>query len=499
MSEDKTKSTNAKTNASLEADIEKDVGDVDADSATEKQKPPSALIRRSQKYEGRSKLIRLMFDGGTILDAIMMEASQQVGQSLLSLPWIFSLMGPTATIVLIFVFSATSIWTNHLLIALLAEFRHEIATRGDDPRAKDPHFIASYHDVVGHFCGKNWEILTRVSVFFALVGLCVAQIVATASNLYLLTGNGISKRALTLIVGATFFLISFIPTSREYRLFSVLALTATFYTAWYFTIDSIIEGKAEDVTYEHAASVEDFFLGFTALLFMFGGHSAVTEKADVMNEPKKYDVAYIFAILYTYLITLPNGIATYRSYGSECQSYSNAFYLFPYTATRDVAVVLMAAHEFVAFGLFASPLFHVVEKVFVIYTMPLIPIRIAVRFVIVGFFVLLATMFPFFGVINGFFSAFSTTFCSFIIPCSVYNLAFAKRHKTTKGSSYSLQKPPPAVLTKLVSPRVIRYGNWFIVLATVVCGVGFGGYSSIYAIIQNAHKFSLFPKCYECN
>ena len=56
---------------------------------------------------------------------------------------------------------------------------------------------------------------------------------------------------------------------------------------------------------------------------MFGGHSAVTEKADVMNDTKKYDIAYIFAILYTYLITLPNGIATYRSYGSECQSYSN--------------------------------------------------------------------------------------------------------------------------------------------------------------------------------
>ena len=496
MSEDKTKSTTGKTSDSLEADVEKDIDDVGADSAAEKQKLSSDLVRRSQKYEGRSKLIRLMFDGGTIVDAIMMEASQQVGQSLLSLPWIFSLMGPAATIVLIFVFSAISIWTNHLLIALLTEFRHEIASQ-DDPRAKDPHYIASYHDVVGHFCGKKWEILTRVSVFFALIGLCVAQIVATASNLYLLTGDGISKRALTLIVGGVFFLISFVPTSREYRLFSVLALVATFYTAWYFTVDSIVTGKAEDVTYEHASSIEDFFLGFTALLFMFGGHSAVTEKADVMNDTKKYDIAYIFAIIYTYLITLPNGIATYRSYGSECQSYSNAFYLFPDTAPRDVAVVLMAAHEFVAFGLFASPLFHVAEKSFSIHGLPLIPVRIFVRFIIVGFFVLLATMFPFFGVINGFFSAFSTTFCSFIIPCSVYNLTFSKR--TAEDSSYSLQKPPPAFLAKFVSPQVIRYGNWFIVLATVVCGVGLGGYASIDAIIQNAHKFSIFPKCYECN
>jgi len=53
----------------------------------------------------------------------LMEASQQVGQSLLTLPWAFALMGYPAAILCLLTLSLASMWTQYLLISMLAEYR----------------------------------------------------------------------------------------------------------------------------------------------------------------------------------------------------------------------------------------------------------------------------------------------------------------------------------------------------------------------------------------
>lgn len=504
------------------------------------------------KYENRSALFKLLFDGGTLYDAFLMEAAQQIGQSLLTIPWIFSLMGYAGAIITLLLFSVLAMWSNHLVISLLTQFRYEIDQQGD-PRASMPGYIASYGDVIGWFCGKKLSIFTHIVVILSLLGTSVGQIIATASNLFLLQdpeNYAISKRTLTCIVGGIFSLIIFLPTAREFRFFSLLACVTTFYTAWYFTIYSAVSGPVEDVKYEHASSINGFFLGLVNVIFNYGGISATIEKADVMNQRNRYDYAYIFAGLYSYLsesmsvnnyslladvmlthtfhfdvrytVTLPNGITTYHSFGSLCYSAPNAFYLFPASPPRTVGIILMSLHELVAFGLFAGPLFHLTEKAFKVQNQPLFcGMRLVLRTVLCGIFLLISVMLPYFGkyssslhlhlhfrkhiltemililsstgVINGFFAAFATTFGTYIIPTVCYNMAFASY------AAEDMQKPIPQAICSVLSMRVIRGINWFIAAAVFVFGVGFGGYSAIASLIQDADTFSLFPECYECN
>jgi auxin influx carrier (AUX1 LAX family) len=40
--------------------------------------------------------------------------------------------------------------------------------------------------------------------------------------------------------------------------------------------------------------------------------------------------------------------------------------------------------------------------------------------------------------------------------------------------------------------------NWFIIIVTLVTGLGFGGYASVNGFITSLHKFGFFAKCYNC-
>ena len=160
------------------------------------------------KYANRSALFKLLFDGGTLFDAFLMEAAQQIGQSLLTIPWIFSLMGYAGAIISLLIFSVLAMWSNHLVISLLTQFRYELNREGD-PRASTPGYIASYGDVIGWFCGKKFSIFTHIVVILSLVGTSVGQIIATASNLFLLQdpeNYAFSKRTITCIIGGIFSL-----------------------------------------------------------------------------------------------------------------------------------------------------------------------------------------------------------------------------------------------------------------------------------------------------
>ena len=78
----------------------------------------SSLETRKEEQGGLAGWWARFGEGGTIFDAFLMEASQQVGQSLLTLPWAFSLMGYGWAITSLLGLSLISMWTQHLLIAL---------------------------------------------------------------------------------------------------------------------------------------------------------------------------------------------------------------------------------------------------------------------------------------------------------------------------------------------------------------------------------------------
>ena len=312
-----------------------------------------------------------IFVGGTQFDAFMMEASQQVGQSLLSLPWAFSLMGLPLAIISLLGLSLVSMWTQTLLIGLLTEFRHNVACDMNHSRHGDKNYITSYHEVIGALKGKAWGTFSLVIVFLALLGLSVAQITATASNLYLLNA-GLEKRTYALIAGGVFSTLCFVPNFRDYRFLSFLGIASTFYSACHLTITAVSQGPSGSVDYGGPQNFFGFFTGFCDLLFMFGGHTAAIEKAVKMDRPDLYDRAYgeyicnqcdyvayyvitslsltslfffffflAYATLYVYAITLPTGISGYHTFGLEASKHSNAFYLFDSSIEQRIGVALM--------------------------------------------------------------------------------------------------------------------------------------------------------------
>ena len=144
-----------------------------------------------------------------------------------------------------------------------------------------PFTYRPYLDLIFWAAGPWWGNFSLLIVILALGGLSVAHIISTSSNLYLLQW-GINKRLLSCIVGAIVSLVCFVPTYREYRVFTILGLVATTYTAWYMTVSSIVMGPVENVDYTGPTNLQDFATVFSNIVFMFGTHSAAVNKADVM-------------------------------------------------------------------------------------------------------------------------------------------------------------------------------------------------------------------------
>ena len=93
-----------------------------------------------------------------------------------------------------------------MLISLLAEYHQQIETTVNHPLRNKIHHIHSYHEVIGGLAGKGMGRLSLLVVFLALLGLCVAQILAVSSNLYLLS-NALPTRTYALITGGVMSLL----------------------------------------------------------------------------------------------------------------------------------------------------------------------------------------------------------------------------------------------------------------------------------------------------
>eukprot|EP00536_Pseudo-nitzschia_multiseries_P001470 jgi/Psemu1/294405/fgenesh1_pm.19_\ len=421
--------------------------------------------------------------GGTAFDAFLLAASQEVGQVILTLPWVFSLVGMASGICLQIVFASTALYTNYLLVHLHTEFRRRLANDTSDPRSGDPHYVVSYHDILGGLVGPAWKRFSMGVVVLSLFGLSTVQIIATGSNLYFYDET-LPKRTWAILAGGTFSLLAFVPNFRHYRLLVILANIATTYTAWFMTISATREGPVDGVVYDAPQDASDWFRGMVGLLFCFGGHASNIEVADVMDDHSTYDRAYFHSFLYVFTLTMPNAISAYHSYGNIARLNQNAFGLYEPSAARDFGIIMMSINNFVAFG------FHIWEHFLGIHQKAFW-IRALARLPVCGVIVLFAIAFPFYGAINTVLGAFTTSFATYILPLVAFNKVFR-----TKDDLVDMAKPLPAfVHSNLAMIRSANYGFAFVLL---VFGVGFGGWSSITNFIAQIHQFEYFAECYGC-
>lgn len=434
------------------------------------------------------RIWKSMTKGGTVFDGFILAASQEVGQVILTLPYIFSMVGMKSGIILQFVFAAAALYTNSLLVNLHTEFRKRLKDDPSDPRSSDPKYVVSYHDIIGGLIGERARMFTFGVVFFALLGLTTVQIIATSSNFYILY-DGLPKRTWSIIWGCLFSLVAFVPNFRHYRLLAVIGILTTTYVSWYMTIVATSIGPSEDVVYDGPLDTEEWFRGMVSLLFVFGGHASNIEVADVMDNHATYDRSYFYSFLYVFTLTLPNAISAYRTFGGVSRYNPNSFNLYPQSFARDFGIVMMSLHQLVAFGLFIGPVFHIWEHFLKIHDKRF-STRVLYRLPLCGCVLLIAVAFPFFGAINSVLGAFTTSFTTYIIPLVAFNLVFR-----TEEDTVGMAKPLP----RWANLRWIRLLNWCMAGSLFVFGVGVGGWASISNFWRQIEYFDYFAECYLCD
>ncbi|EFN55688.1 hypothetical protein CHLNCDRAFT_133952 [Chlorella variabilis] len=326
-------------------------------------------------------------------------------------------------------------------------------------------------------------IFSRIVVIIALGGLAVAQIIASSSNFHRMI-PALSKRSWALVFGGVAMLMSLIPSFRNFRIFSFIALVATTFTAWYMVAMGIIGYNDEGLqsvawTDQTPPSLDGFFAGASNIIFTFGGHAMLLEVMDSMFRPFKFHKVFYWSYNYVYTLVMPNSVFIYwgQVWPAQAEQYGNVYGYMPPSVARDFSIVLMVIHQVIVFGLFAFPIYYMVEKLFKVHTGAYWK-RLACRVPVGLLLWLIALAFPFFGVINDLLGAFTTTFearCTFIIPCLAYNI------------HYQLKKN--AAQNRL---------DWVIIVFTAIFGFGLGGYASIKAFVDSVNEFGVFAACYGC-
>ncbi|KAL3158265.1 Lymphocyte transmembrane adapter 1, variant 3 [Trebouxia sp. C0009 RCD-2024] len=439
-----------------------------------------------------SAVLNFIWQGGSPGDAWLHMTAAQVGQVILTLPYTMAQTGMVLGILLQLGYAMMASWTAYLMNTLYMEHvnRKErlnaLSQYPAHPNERD--HIIQYHEVIGGLIGPWGE---RAALFFnvvSLLGLAVVQIIACASDAYYLY-NGMNKRTWTIVWGLVSLLTVLLPSFQNYRAFSFFGLVATTFTAWYMMGTAVHEGQQPGVTHAGPLDPQQFFTGATNILFTFGGHAMAVEVMHAMLAPSKFSLVYLLSSLYVFTLTLPNTISVYWAHGDSLLTHTNALSVLPVSPLRSTAVVLMVAHQCVAFGLFITPLYFVWEKLIGTHHAPY-QTKVLSRVPIVLLVWFLATAFPFFGPVNSLLGAFTTTFSTYVVPCIAFNMTY---HSSASKSS-AVREPPAWFPTW----NGVLGVNLFILVWVVIFGVVCGGWASLREVARQVDTFGMFDPCYQC-
>ncbi|CAM6091757.1 unnamed protein product [Calypogeia fissa] len=433
--------------------------------------------------------IRVLFNkfiwhGGSVYDAWLNASSAQVGQVILTMPTSYAQMGFTYGVIFQTVYTILGAWTCYLLARLYVEYRHRKEKEGHDFKKH----VIQYHEVIANLVAPWARYIVLFFNIMTVGSVATVQIIACASNAYYLSDH-LNKQQWALIFGAISMFMVLVPTLHNFRVFSLVGILTTTYTAWYMFIASLKHGQVGVVKHSAPNNIQQFFTGTTNILFSTGGHAVTIEIMHAMWSPRKYKYVYIFTCLYVLTITMPHCVATYWAFGDVLLTHANAFSVFPPSTARTVGLVFMITHQAVAFGLYVMPLFFMWEKLWGIHT-AWFPLRVVMRLPVAALLWFLALAFPFFGPFNSIVGAIFISFSTFMIPCIAFIYVFwtpQARQTAAEKTSKFLPRGKAMLLT-----------NVAVVVIIATLGTGLGGYASIYNIVKQINTFGLFEKCYQC-
>lgn len=427
---------------------------------------------------------RLIWHGGSNYDAWFNAVEGQVGQVILSMPTSYAQMGFGLGIFFHLLYAGVGIWTCYLLACLYMEYR----TRKEKEGVVFKAHVIQYHEVMGGLVGP-W--LRRLSLFFNITtmgAVAVVQIIACASNAYYLNSD-LNKRDWAIVFGGIAMLTVLLPSFHNFRIWSIMGVITTTYTAWFMFIAALVHGQVPNVKHSGPLGPEKFFTGTTNILFAFGGHAITIEIMHAMWKPRNYKYVYVATVLFVLTITVPHCLAVYWAFGDELLTKSNAFAVFPPSTFRRIGLVFMIVHQAVAFGLYVMPLNFMWEKLLHVHKARYI-VRVICRLPVALLLWFLALLIPFFGPLNSMIGAFIMSFSVFIIPCVAYLIVF----KTPAARQNAAEKPAKWM------PRWkgIVALNVLIIAIIFVLGFCLGSWASIANVAQQVRTFGVFEKCYQC-
>lgn len=427
---------------------------------------------------------RFIWHGGSNYDAWFNAVSGQVGQVILTMPTSYAQMGFGLGIFFHLLYAGVGIWTCYLLASLYLEYRSRKEKQGTVFKMH----VIQYHEVMGELVGP-W--LRKLCLFFnitTMAAVAVVQIIACASNAYYLN-SGMNKREWAVIFGAVSMLTVLLPSFHNFRVWAILGVVTTTYTAWFMLIASLVHGQVPNVKHSGPQPAEKFFTGTTNILFAFGGHAITIEIMHAMWKPRNYKFVYLATVLFVLTITLPHCVATYWAFGDELLTRSNAFAVFPPSIFRDIGLIFMIVHQAIAFGLYVMPLNFMWEKLLHVHQARYF-VRVIVRLPVALLLWLLALLFPFFGPLNSLIGAFIMSFSVYIVPCMAYMIVFWKPAARQEAA----EKPA----SWIPSWKGIVIINMLIIGMIFVLGFCLGGWASITNLVQQVSSFGVFDKCYQC-
>ncbi|XP_058077054.1 auxin transporter-like protein 1 [Magnolia sinica] len=423
----------------------------------------------------------LVWHGGSVFDAWLNAVAAQVGSLILTLPYTFAQMGYWFGVGSQFLYGAFGCWTVYLLSLFHAEASQRTRATGT---IHERH-VLQYHEVISIVAGKKLGNLVLAFNMTALTFACVLQLIACSSHVYYMNSNW-NKREWLYLFGTLAIPTVLLPSVHNFRIISLLGIATTSITSAYMTVAAVQHGQIGQVTHQGPQNLVDFFTGATNILFSFGSHGLCIELMEAMWKPRRYKFAYIFAVMYTYLLTVPNSVSVYWAYGDILLHRSNAFGVLPPSKMKNVCIISMILHQYVAFLLNANPLFLAWEKLVGVHLSNIFLLRALARVPVVLVIWFFALAIPFFGPINSIMGAFLISFSVYIIPSVAFMRAYSKKQLETAQDDIAKRG------------RLMYWTSAFVATWVFVFGFGFGGWASGTNFIRQIRSFGFFEKCYQC-
>lgn len=397
--------------------------------------------------------------GGGVVSTIFSVCCCIAGVGILSLPKALSTSGWIGLIFL-------------LVSCLLSAYTAKIIVKCGDAAHLIDFEVKTYADI-GHLAfGKPGRYTVLGLQMFNLVGAGILFLVLAGVDMFTLT-NVLNEKAWIAISAAIVLPLSMMKHIKDIAITSFLGIGATVFVSVVVVILGGIEihnnGVQSGVPF--ATDIGNICLGISTYTLAFSFHAVIPTMADGMADKRKFTSVVNYSYIIVILMYVPVAIIGLLAYGPNVAS--PVLNSLPSVGVAGVitkiATAVVTLHVFCTFPILINPVALTAESLLRIDNKPYrveLPLRMAIRTVIIGVCCGLGVVLPDFYDLMGLLGAIAYTALSFIVPVVCY-LRIKQKHG---------QKMPVYVWVLGV----------FIVLVGLLTMIS-GTISSIQSIIKYAH------------